>query len=788
MAGKRLLSGLDSGRSPGKAVSIKSGMGMAIVRVIVLALAGLGLWFVSNYESQPHWQNYAAKGVTEFSAIRADAALGRILGPKEIPDPVSSDNNAAVRARIQKEFADIGVKTTTYKAFTCNSWRGGSFVACATVTDIIAEVVPGVGKAIVLLAHYDSVPAGPGASDDKSGVVTVLETARALKARGAQSKHPILAVITDGEEAGLLGANSFLQNAELKARVGVVVNVEARGTRGQSLLFQTSPGDGRLIDLYAKSVPVMATSSLYAEIYKFLPNDTDLTLFIRDGFPSFNFAFADNVRYYHSPMDTRQNLSRATLQMHGDNMLGVVSALEQTDYDALKGGNDVYISVLGAMLPRIPESWAIPFALLVFLVIAVAAWDARRDHFEGRGLILAVLMPPALIVGCVAVGFVLAEIAKLISGNPDPTYAYPLPMRVALGLGVFAVAVLVSRMTTRRYATSAAWLCMAGFGVLTAIFLPGISPYFTFPSFIAAILLMATARTKSGWDGTVGQVAIAVSALGAMIVWIALVCSGETLMGLSLHPLFTVPAAFGLMTVVPLLSAQPMTTSAWRAVTAVFGVLSLACAVLMGLHPAYSKESPQRVNIIYFQKPGIAPRWIAASAWKARGTEPLPRAMMKAGHFTFDKDAYGGLGLGSAYVTPASGTPNLPLPAARIVSDKKNANTRVVTLTLHGSADADAMLLRIPKDAKIVSADLRGQHFSPGGYEGDTELGCVSRDCRDLTVTMTLGTTAPLTFVFAEQRYGLPAWGDAVKATRPNIAFPSQNGDGVILANSVKVP
>ncbi len=280
-----------------------SGFG-AIIRAVVLALVALGIWFLSNYETQPHKQDYAAKSGTEFSATRAHDALGRILGPKEIPDPVSSDNNAAVRARIQKEFSDLGVKTTTYTAFTCNAWRGFSFIACATVTDIIAEVVPGEGKAIVMLAHYDSVPAGPGASDDKSGVVTILETVRALKARGGQSQHPVIALITDGEEAGLLGANSFLENAKLKDRVGVVINVEARGTRGQSLLFQTSPGDGKLIDLYAKSVPVMATSSLYAEIYKFLPNDTDLTLFIHDGFPSFNFAFADNVRYYHSPMDT----------------------------------------------------------------------------------------------------------------------------------------------------------------------------------------------------------------------------------------------------------------------------------------------------------------------------------------------------------------------------------------------------------------------------------------------------------------------------------------------------
>ena len=764
-----------------------SGMG-AVARAVVLALVALGIWFLSNYESQPHKQNYAAKGATEFSAIRANAALGRILGPKEIPDPVSSENNAAVRARIQKEFADIGVKTTTYEAFTCNSWRGFSFVACATVTDIIAEVVPGEGKAIVLLAHYDSVPAGPGASDDKSGVVTVLETARALKARAAQSKHPVIAVITDGEEAGLLGANAFLQNAALKDRVGVVVNVEARGTRGPSLLFQTSPGDSKLIDLYAKSVPVMATSSLYAEIYKFLPNDTDLTLFIKQGFPSFNFAFADNVRYYHTPMDTRSNLSRATLQMHGDNMLGVTSALEQTDYASLKGGNDVYISVLGVMLPRIPQSLALPFAVLVFLAIGAAAWLARREPFAWKPALLAAAMPLALLVGCAAVGLLLAYIAKAISGQPDPTYAFPMNMRIALGLGVFAVTLLVSRMVTLRGAAASAWLWMAGLGIVTAALLPGISPYFTFPSFIAAILLLATARTKSGWSGTVGQIALAISALAGMIVWIALVCSGETLMGLGLHELFTIPAAFALMTLVPLLAARPMTRGGWSAMTGLFAVLSLGCAVAMGMQPAYSAASPQRVNILYFQNGNAAPRWIAASAWKAKGTETLPASMMKAGNFRYDENAYGGLNLGSAYVAPAVDTPILPLPTASIVNDEKKGASRVVTLALHGSEETSAMMLRIPESAKLIAADLRGQHLTPNGYKGDTALNCVSRDCRDLQITLTLGNTGPLEFAFGEQDYGLPAFGDAIKAMRPDTAFPSQSGDGVILANEVKVP
>jgi hypothetical protein len=67
-------------------------------------------------------------------------------------------------------------------------------------------------------------------------------------------------------------------------------------------------------------------------------------------------------------------------------------------------------------------------------------------------------------------------------------------------------------------------------------------------------------------------------------------------------------------------------------------------------------------------------------------------------------------------------------------------------------------------------------------------LECSSRDCRSLDVTLTLGSTAQLTLDFGEQRYGLPPFGDAIKALRPNTAFPSQSGDGIILANSLKLP
>ena len=563
------------------------------------------------------------------------------------------------------------------------------------------------------------------------------------------------------------------------------MNVEARGTRGPSLLFQTSPGDAKLIDLYAAHVSTIATSSLYAEIYKFLPNDTDLTLFINDNIPSYNFAFSDNVRYYHSPLDLRRNLNLATLQMHGDNLLGVVTGLEETNFSDLKDGNDVYLSIFGQFLPRVPESWALPLAIVVFLLLAIAAWFARSDGGSRRSAILSILMPPSVIIGCGILGWALALIAQALSGHPDPTYAHPVAMRLSLSVGVFAVVFAASRMSNATSAAASVWLWMSGLGVVVAALLPGFSPYFVFPSMIAAVLLLAAARTRGGWGGTLGQLALLFSSLVALVVWLQLVVSGESLMGLRLHPLFTLPAALGLMTAVPLFGARPIPSGAWRTITAVGFVLAIAGAVVAGFRPAYSAQSPQRIDLIYFENEKGDTRWIAGTSWKGIGTEPIPPALTNAGHLKLTQDAYPGLDFGSAYTGPA-GAPRYPLPVASLSNGKTIGAHHVTTLAVQGSSDTDGLMLYIPKSAKLVAVDLRGQHIAaPLGWSSDTRVLCLSRDCRELSISLTYSGNLEGVEI-AEERYAFPPFGEFLKTARPADAMASQSGDQIVLANALK--
>jgi len=760
----------------------KLGITTFLVTGGLLAVAA-SFWFLQIYGmARPEVAPIGAPA-TAFSAARAEQVLARILG-SERPHPVSSDENAVVRARVLAELAALDVPAQVFSSFACHSPHDSSLLICATVKDIVAEVKPGPGRAIVLLAHYDSVPAGPGAADDESGVATVIETARALKARGFESRHPILAVLTDGEEADLLGAAAFLRDPALKARVGAVVNVEARGNQGPSLLFQTSPGDGPLIDLYANNVPNYATSSLYHEIYRFLPNDTDLTLFIGDGFPSFNFAYVGGVADYHTALDRRANLDPVSLQQQGDNMLGVASGLERVDFASLRGRDDIYLDLLGRTLPRVPVVWALPLALAAFLLLLTASLLSRGTAVAWPQWLAAFAVTPAFILVAVGSGFLLHGLASLVSGMPDPSYAHPAALRIALALGLGGGALLVSRLAAMQPAAAAAWMWLSALGIVAAILVPGLSPYFLIPTSVAGVTLLIAARVPGSWNGTFGVAALLVSALVALLGWSAIGTSGEALMGLKLHPLFTVPFALGLSTLVPLLSRFRIPHAWWARATATLFVTAFGAAIVQGLEPAYSPTVPQRLNVTYVEDSGRHRAW-----WAVDAVAPVPDAMRAIASFSSRPERISRV-TPPSYVAPA-GAPRLASPTATVLGDVHTNGVRLLTIALHGSDRAAQMFLVIPKAAMLESIDLHGWHFEAPSRWGDDDsvvLACMSRDCSFAEMTLTIATRAPVTLGLYEQRFGLPDFAQRLVAARPPAAVPSQNGDGVLLVGGVRVP
>ncbi len=225
---------------------------------------------------------------------------------------------------------------------------------------------PAGKKARLLSAHYDSVARGPGAGDDASGVAAILESLRALKA-GAGPERDVIVLINEGEEIGLFGAEVFSEEHPWAKDVGVVLNLDARGNRGPSYMFETSEGNGWLIEQLARALPHPMATSLTVEVYRRMPNDTDLTIYKKHGMPGLNFAFVGGLSDYHTPEDTPANLDPSTLQHQGENLLAMTRHLVRLDLDDVRRDDVVYFAVLQRFVAIYPEAWVMPLMVIAVL-------------------------------------------------------------------------------------------------------------------------------------------------------------------------------------------------------------------------------------------------------------------------------------------------------------------------------------------------------------------------------------------------------------------------------------
>jgi hypothetical protein len=248
----------------------------------------------------------------QFSSARAAKHVAALA--KE-PHPPGTVAHALVREYIVRELEKMGLAPRVKEAPSINAV--GPQGEPVPVQNILARI-PGTasGKAILMSAHYDTCPPGPGAADDSAGVAAILETLRALKA-GPRLKNDVIVLITDAEEQGTVGGFAFVSEDEWAHDVGLALNFEARGNCGPSIMFETSGATVSLIREFARAAPRAVANSLTDTVYQQLPNGTDFTHFKNAGIPGFNFAFIDGWRAYHSPLDTPANLSEASLQHHG---------------------------------------------------------------------------------------------------------------------------------------------------------------------------------------------------------------------------------------------------------------------------------------------------------------------------------------------------------------------------------------------------------------------------------------------------------------------------------------
>ena len=325
---------------------------------------------------------------TPLSQFSTDRALVHLAEISKAPHYTGNKENARVRHYIISELEKLGLTTETQEGFTNSQWNNFT-----KPVNILARIKgKSNSKALMLLTHYDSNPhSSIGASDAGSGVVTILEGLRAYLAEGNTPKNDIIVCITDAEELGLNGAELFVNKHPWAKDVGLVLNFEARGSGGPSyMLIETNGGNANLMKEFVAANPEYpVANSLAYSIYKMLPNDTDLTVFRRDGdIEGFNFAFIDDHFDYHTANDNYQRLDRNTLEHQGTYLMPLLKHFSQANLTNLKSTEDyIYFNVPFFKTVTYPFSWIIPMLVIAFVAfIALLIYGFKQRQLKGKDI------------------------------------------------------------------------------------------------------------------------------------------------------------------------------------------------------------------------------------------------------------------------------------------------------------------------------------------------------------------------------------------------------------------
>jgi hypothetical protein len=451
-----------------------------------------------RYASVPPAVVPASAPATEFSAERA---LAHVRAIAQRPHAIGSPDNTRVREYVIGQLRSLGLEPQVQEA----TGVGTRYPEVGYVRNVLARLpgrTPG-GQAVVLMAHYDGVAGGPAAGDDAAGTAAVLETLRALRA-GPPLAHDVMVVITDGEEAGLLGAAAFVREHPWAKDVGVTLNFEARGTTGRSYMFETGRGNLDVARVLRQAGDVSATS-LSVTVYRSLPNDTDLSEMALLDKPALNFAFADGVERYHTSHDDVEYLNPRSLQHHGSQMLAMARAFGDGPLPRPVTGDAVFSDMPLVGLIVYPESWALPIAIVGLVLVAVAVARLARDQARWlRDILLGTV--GTLVAACVGGVATLVVGAVIVRAHDSAGWGGAPAFRgvYTAGLALLALAVSAGVWTVmRRWASVAglqvgALIVWAVIALVLTLKMPGVSYLFAWPLIIGAIAALGLRLTPLG--------------------------------------------------------------------------------------------------------------------------------------------------------------------------------------------------------------------------------------------------------------------------------------------------
>lgn len=702
-----------------------------------------------------------------FSAVRAKKLLDTLI--TDAPHPVGSEENGRVRDRIVTQLRSSGYAPHIQRKLICNA-----NASCATVENIIAIKQGTTRDAVMVACHYDSVPAGPGAGDDGASVAVTLELARLI--RNVPTRNSVIFLIDDGEEAGLFGAEAFARYHPLASDVRAVINLEARGTSGNSHMFETSDDHGWLIDILASNVSRPSASSLFYSIYKMLPNDTDLTVFKREHLEGVNFAFIGNPLRYHTPDDSRELFSPRSLQHQGQNAWEMLQGLVRHDLSLRGGGERSYFDLFNLVLVVWPAKWNGAMLAVLTLLLVVTAVIARRgaaaEESDGQPVRFSASMLLYLVTIGVSggVAFLISTLISIRHGNDIATSH--LAVAAVWLCSAAVVAAFASRHRSTDHVLFAQGITGILLGAVTLAKVPGafyIGAALTASATVAILVRRLGRRTLVEGFACLFAVALPAAVLFPLAAAIVDALGISMLAGTAV---FVTLVALGA-------SAFVGHRAVARAAAVSAGIAGSAMFAIVMLRDPFTAHDGRPINVTAFHDADTKQtRWLLDQ--EPRG------AMAKAASWSREPlTPYRGLRNAREYVH--ANAPALALAPPRVALVRRDGNGIVLRVTPRERFSRVTLVLEgIPRVAAMrvggEPVPPLSRRYSQIVADGVARLTMRSLPAEGIEVELQFEQPAPVRGVVYETTFGIA--NKTITRTRATSETPIQDGDVTVVAKN----
>lgn len=244
--------------------------------------------------------------------------------------------------------------------------------------------------AVLVSAHYDSVPTAYGTTDDGAGIASMLSIFRYFSERTtAQPLRTIIFNFNNDEEFGLLGAQAFFSHPWSK-NVSVFLNLEGTGAGGRAILFRATDYG---VAKHFKAASSPHANSMFQQGFSdgLIRSETDYKVYTNNGLRGLDVAFYKPRNLYHTRRDSIRETSYSALSHMFTNALDVTLSLANAAKDDFDASTDdtkpaVFFDILGNYLVILPLGrlfqihlvgligGPLILALLLFAVLKTRSW------------------------------------------------------------------------------------------------------------------------------------------------------------------------------------------------------------------------------------------------------------------------------------------------------------------------------------------------------------------------------------------------------------------------------